>query len=138
MEAEPNYKDRETLGRSRGGRPTRCICSRPRGAGPLARVTSAGQRHDSLAFVPLMGRLKIARRGRGRPRTRPGWAKAAITARSAQSGFGRPTWRRRPATSCRNTKISTSFEVSLRVRCASHGQPDQEQAHEAEEHERRA
>jgi transposase len=35
-------------------------------------VTSAGQRHDSLAFVPLMGRLAVARRGRGRPRTRPG------------------------------------------------------------------
>jgi hypothetical protein len=35
-------------------------------------VTSAGQRHDSLALVPLMGRLRIARRGRGRPRTRPG------------------------------------------------------------------
>jgi transposase len=35
-------------------------------------VTSAGQRHDSLALVPLMGRLKIARRGPGRPRTRPG------------------------------------------------------------------
>ena len=35
-------------------------------------MTSAGQRHDSLAFVPLMDRLKIARRGRGRPRTRPG------------------------------------------------------------------
>jgi len=38
----------------------------------LARVTSAGQRHDSLAFVPLLGRLTIARRGQGRPRTRPG------------------------------------------------------------------
>ena len=35
-------------------------------------MTSAGQRHDSLAFVPLMDRLKIARRGPGRPRTRPG------------------------------------------------------------------
>jgi len=39
---------------------------------PLARVTSAGQRHDSLAFVPLMDRLQVARRGHGRPRTRPG------------------------------------------------------------------
>jgi transposase len=39
---------------------------------PLARVTSAGQRHDSLALVPLMSRLKVARRGPGRPRTRPG------------------------------------------------------------------
>jgi transposase len=38
----------------------------------LARVTSAGQRHDSLAFLPLMDRLKVARRGPGQPRTRPG------------------------------------------------------------------
>jgi len=35
-------------------------------------VTSAGQRHDSLALIPLMNWLRIARRGRGRPRTRPG------------------------------------------------------------------
>ncbi len=35
-------------------------------------MTSAGQRNDGQAFGPLMGRLKIARRGRGRPRTRPG------------------------------------------------------------------
>jgi transposase len=35
-------------------------------------VTSAGQRHDSLALIPLMNQLRIARRGRGRPRTRPG------------------------------------------------------------------
>jgi transposase len=42
------------------------------GCRPLARVTSAGQRHDSLAFGALMGQLRVARRGRGRPRTRPG------------------------------------------------------------------
>jgi transposase len=42
------------------------------GCRPLARVTSAGQRHDSLALVPLLGRLTVARRGPGRPRTRPG------------------------------------------------------------------
>jgi transposase len=35
-------------------------------------VTSAGQRHDSLALIPLLDRLKVARSGRGRPRTRPG------------------------------------------------------------------
>jgi transposase len=39
---------------------------------PLARVITAGQRHDSLAFEPLMGRLRIRRPGPGRPRTRPG------------------------------------------------------------------
>ena len=38
----------------------------------LARVTSGGQRHDSLGFAPVMAALRIARRGRGRPRTRPG------------------------------------------------------------------
>ncbi len=35
-------------------------------------MTSAGQRHDSLAFISLMERLKVARRGPGRPQTRPG------------------------------------------------------------------
>lgn len=35
----------------------------------LAWVTSAGQRHDSLGFAPVMDRIR--RRGRGRPRTRP-------------------------------------------------------------------
>jgi transposase len=39
---------------------------------PLARVTTAGQRHDSLAFEPLIRRLRIRRIGRGRARTRPG------------------------------------------------------------------
>jgi transposase len=42
------------------------------GCRPLARVTSAGPRHDSLAFAPLMSQLRIARCGPGRPRTRPG------------------------------------------------------------------
>jgi hypothetical protein len=46
-------------------------------------------------------------------------ARAAITARSAQSGFGRSTWRRRTATSCRSTRISASFELSLRARSAN-------------------
>ena len=38
----------------------------------MGRLTSAGQRHDSVGFLPLMGQLKVARRGPGRPRTRPG------------------------------------------------------------------
>lgn len=38
---------------------------------PIARITSAGQRHDSLAFTALMARILIRRRGPGRPRTRP-------------------------------------------------------------------
>ena len=64
--------DREALGRSRGGLTSKIHLLADSGCRPLARLTSAGQRHDSLAFVPLMGRLKIARRCPGRPRTRPG------------------------------------------------------------------
>lgn len=38
----------------------------------LSQVTSAGQRHDSLGFEPVMTGISIGRRGRGRPRTQPG------------------------------------------------------------------
>jgi transposase len=38
---------------------------------PLRTVTTAGQRHDSLAFELLMDQLCIKRPGRGRPRRRP-------------------------------------------------------------------
>jgi transposase len=39
---------------------------------PVSRVTTAGHRHDSLAFEPVMAGIRIGRRGQGRPRTRPG------------------------------------------------------------------
>jgi hypothetical protein len=39
---------------------------------PIARITSAGHRHDSLAFEPVMTAIKIRRRHGGRPQTRPG------------------------------------------------------------------
>jgi transposase len=64
-------RDREALGRSRGGLSTKIHLLSDSRCRPLARVTTAGQRHDSLAFEPLMDRLRIARVGPGRPRTRP-------------------------------------------------------------------
>jgi transposase len=42
----------------------------------LSRVTSAGQRNDKLGFLPVMDGLRVARSGRGRPRTRPGRVRA--------------------------------------------------------------
>jgi transposase len=72
--AKANYKDREALGRSRGGLTSKIHLLADARCRPLARVTSAGQRHDSLAFLPLLGQLKITRSGPGRPRTRPGRA----------------------------------------------------------------
>jgi hypothetical protein len=56
----------------------------------------------------------------GRSRLGSSLVKAAITARSAQAGFGRATSRRRIATSCRSNKISTSFDAPLRASYASH------------------
>jgi transposase len=41
-------------------------------ARPISRVITAGQRHDTVAFKPVMAGIRIRRRGRGRPRTRPG------------------------------------------------------------------
>jgi transposase len=65
--------DREALGRSRGGLTTKIHLLGDPACRPLVHVTSAGQRHDSLAFDPLMKRLKVSRRRRpARPRTRPG------------------------------------------------------------------
>ncbi len=65
-------RDREALGRSRGGLTTKIHLLADTRCRPLARVTSAGQRHDSLALPPLLAHLRITRRGTGRPRTRPG------------------------------------------------------------------
>jgi transposase len=65
-------RDREAMGRSRGGLTSKIHLASDRRCRPLARVTSAGQRHDSLGFAPVMDRIRIRRRGPGRPRTRPG------------------------------------------------------------------
>jgi transposase len=39
---------------------------------PISRTTTAGQRHDSVAFESVLTGIRITRRGAGRPRTRPG------------------------------------------------------------------
>lgn len=59
------------MGRSRGGLTSKLHVLADHRCRVLARVTSAGQRGDSLGFVPLMTTLRIRRRGPGRPRTRP-------------------------------------------------------------------
>jgi hypothetical protein len=63
---------REALGRSRGGLTSKIHLAADRRCRPISRVTTAGHRHDSLAFEPVMAGIRIRRRGHGRPRTRPG------------------------------------------------------------------
>ena len=59
------------MGRSRGGLSTKIHLLADARCRPLGTVTTAGQRHDSLAFELLMDDLCVLRPGRGRPRRRP-------------------------------------------------------------------
>jgi transposase len=58
------------LGRSRGGFTTKLHLVTDGNGLPLALHLTAGQRHESRAFEPLMHAVRLPRR-RGRPRTRP-------------------------------------------------------------------
>ena len=63
--------DREGLGRSRGGLTTKIHLVADSRCRPIARVTTAGQRHDSVAFTAVMADISIGRSCGGPPRTRP-------------------------------------------------------------------
>ena len=63
--------DREGLGRSRGGVTTKIHLVADSRCRPIARVTTAGQRHDSVAFSAVMADISISRGCGGRPRTGP-------------------------------------------------------------------
>ncbi len=59
------------LGRSRGGLTSKLHLGCEQGQKVLALVVTAGQRGDSPQFSAVLGRIRVPRRGRGRPRTRP-------------------------------------------------------------------
>lgn len=59
------------MGRSRGGLSTKVHLLVDDAGRPLVVVVSPGQAGDSPALLPMLGQLRIARRGAGRPRTRP-------------------------------------------------------------------
>ncbi|MTD59094.1 IS5 family transposase [Amycolatopsis sp. RM579] len=67
---EPEPAD-HALGRSRGGWTTKLHLATEQGQKPLSLVVTAGQRGDSPQFQVVVGRIRVARRGRGRPRTTP-------------------------------------------------------------------
>ena len=66
-----SWSQREALGRSRGGLTSKIVLVADRRARPISRVTTAGNRHDSIVFEPVMAGIRIRRSGRGRPRTTP-------------------------------------------------------------------
>jgi transposase len=83
------------LGRSRGGLSTKIHLAADRRCRPLTQILTAGQRGDSPQFIPVLGQLRIGRRGTGRPRTRPG---AAMGDKAYSSAANRAYLRRRGIT----------------------------------------
>ncbi|MFI6340542.1 IS5 family transposase [Streptomyces sp. NPDC050535] len=59
------------LGRSRGGLTTKLHLAVEQGQKPLSLLVTAGQRHDSPQFQPVLEAIRVPRLGLGRPRTRP-------------------------------------------------------------------
>ncbi|MFD9957839.1 IS5 family transposase [Amycolatopsis sp. NPDC058986] len=67
---EPEPAD-HALGRSRGGRTTKLYLATEQGQKPLSLLVTAGQRGDSPRFETVLARVRVARTGGGRARTRP-------------------------------------------------------------------
>ncbi|WBP84617.1 IS5 family transposase [Kitasatospora cathayae] len=59
------------LGRSRGGLTTKLHLAVEQGQRALALVVTAGQHGDSPQFQTVLGRIRVPRLRRGRPRTKP-------------------------------------------------------------------
>jgi transposase len=59
------------LGRSRGGWTTKLHLATEQRQRPLSLMVTAGQRGDSPQFQVVLGQIRVARTGGGRPRTRP-------------------------------------------------------------------
>ncbi|MEU3497614.1 IS5 family transposase [Kitasatospora cineracea] len=64
------------LGRSRGGLTTKLHLAVEQGQKPLSLLVTAGQRHDSPQFQPVLEGIRVPRTGPGRPRTRPAKVRA--------------------------------------------------------------
>ncbi|MBT2457405.1 IS5 family transposase [Streptomyces sp. ISL-86] len=71
--AEP---DDHGLGRSRGGLTTKIHLATEQGQKPMSLLVTAGHRHDSPYFQPVLEKVRVARPGPGRPRTRPNRVRA--------------------------------------------------------------
>jgi transposase len=72
----PARPGREALGRSRGGLSTKIHLAADRRCCPVTRILTPDQHGDCPQFIPLLQAVRIAPRGKGRPRTRPGRAMA--------------------------------------------------------------
>jgi transposase len=84
------------LGRSRGGLTSKFHLAVEQGQKPLAIIVTAGQRGDSPQFIPVLEKVRPARPGGGRPRTRP----ARVLADKAYGSRGNRAYLRRRGIRC--------------------------------------
>ncbi|MFD0032907.1 IS5 family transposase [Streptomyces sp. NPDC127172] len=84
------------LGRSRGGLTTKIHLATEQGQKPLSLLITAGHRHDSPQFQPVLERIRVPRTGQGRPRTKP----AKVRADKAYGSRANRTYLRRLRIEC--------------------------------------
>lgn len=109
---------REGLGRSRGGLSTKIHLVADRRCRPLTRLITPGQHGDCPQFIPLLGQLRIARRGTGRPPTRPG---AALADKAYSSAANRAYLRRRGINAV--IPVKDDQKANRRARGSAGGRP---------------
>ncbi|MGW2786629.1 IS5 family transposase [Streptomyces populi] len=73
------HRPDEGLGRSRGGLTSKIHLASEGGRRPLALLVTPGQWGDAPQMIPVLERVRVARKGEGRPRTRPGHLSADKT-----------------------------------------------------------
>jgi transposase len=115
---DKNRPGREALGRSRGGLSTKIHLVADRRCRPLTDILTPGQHGDCPRFIPLMGQVRIARRGQGRPRTRPG---AAMGDKAYSSAANRAYLRQRGITAV--IPVKEDQKNNRRARGSAGGRP---------------
>jgi transposase len=106
------------LGRSRGGLTSKFHLACEQGQKPLAVIVTAGHRHDSPQFQPVLEAIRVPRPGGGRPRTRPG----RVLADKAYGSRANRAYLRRRGIRCTIPKKSSQV-ASRKKKGSSGGRP---------------
>ncbi|MFF8196585.1 IS5 family transposase [Streptomyces bobili] len=103
------------LGRSRGGLTTKIHLATEQGQKLLSLLITAGHRHDSPQFQPVLERIRVPRTGPGRPRTKP----ARVRADKAYGSRANRSYLRRRRIGC--TIPEKADQVGNRKKLGSRG-----------------
>lgn len=106
------------LGRSRGGLTTKIHLACEQGRKLLSAVVTAGHRGDSPQFAAVLGGIRVARIGGGRPRTRP---ELVVADKAYTSRASRAYLRRRGIKACIPSKADQ--DAHRRAKGSKGGRP---------------